>query len=42
MPNQANNILAVRDFWQNANVVSINSVILVKANVIYTNARIGE
>lgn len=42
MPDQMNNILAVRDFWQNANVVSMNTVIIVKACVVYTNARTGQ
>lgn len=42
MPNQTNNILAVRNFWQNANDVTINTVILVKASVVYTNARTGQ
>lgn len=42
MPDQTDNILAVRDFWQNANVVSNNTVIVVKASVVYTNARTGQ
>lgn len=42
MPNQTNNIQAVHDFWQNANVVSRNTVIIVKASVIYTNSRTGQ
>ena len=42
MPNQTQNILAVRDFWQNANILSNNTVIIVKANVVYTNTRTGQ
>lgn len=42
MPNQMDNILAVRDFWQNANVVSTNTTIIVKASVVYTNTRTGK
>ena len=42
MSDQTDNILAVRDFWQNANIVSKNTVIVVKASVVYTNARTGQ
>ena len=42
MPNQTKNILAVHDFWQNANIVSVNTVIIVKASVVYTNTRTGQ
>ena len=42
MPNQMDNILAVRDFWQNAHQVSINTVIIVKASIVYTNTRTGK
>lgn len=39
MPNQDNNIHAVRDFWQNANIIRTNTVIIVKASVVYTDLR---
>lgn len=42
MPNQTKNIQAVRDFWHNANVVSRNTVIIVKASVVYINSRTGQ
>ena len=42
MPNQENNIHAVRDFWQNANVIKANTVIIVKASVVYTDLRTNK
>lgn len=32
----------MRDFWQNANIISNNTVIIVKACVVYTNTRTGQ